>query len=185
MMKQMDKNNSSLLSFMPLAYKHFPLLLTWLQTPHVKEWYDTDMNWTSVTIAEKYESYVHGYKIHEGIKKPIHAYIIYLDDHPIGYIQYYNAYDFPRDGNMMLETSELPPQLAAIDLYIGEKDYIGKGLGSRIINSFLQEYVWPHFDACFVDPATANRAAIHVYEKAGFRIVKTVAHGTTWMLKEK
>jgi len=37
---------------------------------HVKAWWDQDLPWTPKLIEEKYGSYIHGYKIEKGIKKP-------------------------------------------------------------------------------------------------------------------
>ena len=68
---------------------------------------------------------------------------------PIGYIQYYDKHDFrPEKG---YEIKDLPNSLAAIDFYIGELEYIGKGLGSEVLKLFINEYVFKKFDACLLD----------------------------------
>lgn len=42
------------------------------------------------------------------------------------------------------------------------------------------------YDACFVDPDTANIKAIRVYKKAGFKKIKLVKDGrVTWMMRKK
>jgi len=173
-----------IITFNPLQEVHFSLLLKWLETPHVKGWWDQDIQWTHELIKEKFGSYVQGYKVEQGIKKPIQAYIIYIDDVPIGYIQLYNAYDFSREDNIAL--TGLPNSLAALDIFIGEEDYAGKGLGAHIMKQFLAEYVDPSYEACFVDPDTANIKAIRVYEKAGFKKIKSIKEETvTWMVRKK
>jgi len=135
-------------------------------------------------IKAKYNSYVEGYKVINGVKKPISTYIIYFNATPIGYIQYYNVYDFPRDDNATLEG--LPKNLAAIDLYIGEADFVGQGLGPLLIDQFLIHYVWKYFSACFVDVNASNTQARRAYEKAGFKLIKAVANGKAiWMLRNK
>lgn len=172
------------LSFKPLQESHFPLLLKWLETPHVKTWWDTDVQWTPELIKEKFGTYVQGYKVEQGIKKPFQAYIIYVDTQPVGYIQLYTAHDFARDYPASLET--LPLSLAALDFFIGEQDYLGQGLAPVVLTQFLQEYVAHFYEACFVDPETTNIRAIRVYEKAGFKTVKTIKEeGVTWMVWEK
>lgn len=172
------------ITFSPLQDSHLPLLLTWLETPHVKAWWDQDIQWTPQLIKEKFGSYVHGYKLEQGIKKPFQAYVIYADDVPMGYIQLYNPHDFPRDYTDALE--ELPLSLAALDLLIGEEEYLGKGLGAYILKQFVRQYVDLDYDACFVDPDTANIRAIRAYEKAGFKTVKSIQEGTVlWMIREK
>lgn len=168
--------------FKPLQDSHLPLLLKWLETPHVKAWWDQEIQWTPELIEEKFGSYVQGYKLEQGVRKPFQAYVIYVEHTPIGYIQLYNAHDFSRDYPVSLK--EFPPSLAAIDFFIGEEESLGKGLGSRILTQFLQECVDPFYDACFVDPDTANVKAVRVYEKTGFKTVKMIQEGKiTWMLR--
>jgi len=176
------------ITFQPLQDSHFPLLLKWLQIPHVKAWWDQDVQWTPELIENKYGSYLKGFKRFElqscVIEKPIHAFLIRFDDKEIGYIQYYNAHDFPSEQGYELEG--LPASLASLDVFIGEEEFLGKGLGSRIMKQFLSEYVDPYYEACFVDPDTTNIRAIRTYEKAGFKKIKTVKEGTvTWMMREK
>ena len=169
--------------FTPLNKQHFGLLLKWLQTPHVKEWWNKDVNWTPQLIEEKYSTYVEGYKQEGNTPKPIFAFIISVDEKPVGYIQMYNAYDFPREDGISLEG--LPNSLAAIDYFIGDPQSLGKGIGSHTLKLFLHEHVFPAYKACFVDPDRVNTAAIRAYEKAGFRKVKEVQDGkVTWVIND-
>lgn len=154
------------IGFKYLSDSDFNLLLTWLQAPHVKKWWDQEVNYTLDLVKEKYSSYIRGYKKVGGKSKPIHAFVIHSDEHPIGYIQYYNAYDFPID-NRQLNT--LPKSLAAIDLFIGDKDYLGKGVGQKALELFLENYVFAEFDYAIVDPDSNNLVAISTYKKVGFR----------------
>ena len=74
----------------------------------------------------------------------------------------------------------------AIDIFIGEQDYLGIGYGSRTLRQFLEELVDPNYEACFVDPDTVNTQAIRAYERAGFKKIKTVKEGTiTLMMRTK
>lgn len=175
------------IKFQSLQESHFPLLLKWLETPHVKVWWNPEVEWTLELIENKYRNYVKGFKRLEFqgcvIEKPIHAFLICIDDKEVGYIQYYNVYDFRREQRYEIEG--LPDSLAALDIFIGKEEFLGKGLGCRIIKQFLSEYVDPHYDACFVDPDTANIRAIRTYENAGFKKIKMVKDGRiTWMLRE-
>lgn len=166
--------------FKPLQNAHFPLLLKWLESLHVKAWWDQDVHWASELIEKKYTSYVQGFKRlvleNRVIKKPIHAFIIHSDEKAVGYIQYYNAYDFPREQGYEIEG--LPTSLASLDVFIGESEWIHQGLGPIMIDAFFREQVLTHFDACFVDPDPANTYAILAYEKAGFKKVKTIKDET-------
>lgn len=171
------------ITFAKLQKIHFPLLLKWLYTPHVRAWWDQNVDWTAELIEKKYTAYTEGFKILGNIKKPMHAFIIEVDRVPVGYIQYYNKYDFVPEQGYSVEG--LPESLAAIDFYIGEEEHLGKGIATQALTDFLSSYVFKKFDACFVDPDTANKAAIRTYEKAGFRAVKQIPElAVTWMVQE-
>ncbi|MHA1558480.1 MAG: GNAT family N-acetyltransferase [Alphaproteobacteria bacterium] len=162
-----------MINFQPLDFCHFKLLHQWMNTQYVSRWWGENRDfWSIKDIKDKYRTYVDGYKIMNGERKTIHGFVIYLDYKPVGYIQYYNAYDFPRKEGYKL--TGFPESLALIDVYIGEKDYVGKGIGPKFIKQFLEEYVWQDFDACLVDPDKKNDFAIRAYTKVGFQIVKTV-----------
>lgn len=172
----------SQISFMPLQADHFPLLLKWLEMPHIKAWWDHNLHWTPELIKEKYGSYIDGYKVEKGVKKPLQAYIIYATGTPIGYIQLYNAYDFPRENGNLPE--DLPKSLAALDFYIGEPAFIGKGLAPLILHKFFEDHVRDKYKVCFVDPNHSNRQAIRTYEKVGFQPLHHSSQGNdVWMLK--
>ena len=169
------------ITFTPLAESHFPLLLKWLETPHIKAWWGQDVKWTPELIQEKYTNYVEGYKLENGIAKTLKAYIICVDSMPIGYIQIYNAYDFARSKPL----TGLPSNLAAFDVLIGEKSYLKQGLGSQAIKQFLTEH-GNSYTHVFADPENTNLAAIRAYEKAGFKkIIEQSDTRELWMIRDQ
>ena len=168
--------------FPSLTVSHLPLLLKWLETPHVKAWWNRDVKWTPELIDEKFASYIEGYKIEDGVRKEMRAYSIEIDDTPIGYIQVYNVHDFPREDD--IDVSQLPKATAAFDWYIGEPEYVGKGYGAKILEAFLNQIIFPKHECVFVDSETTNKAAIRTYEKVGFKTIKTT-RDTTWMIKRQ
>ncbi len=178
-----------IVTFKKLQETDFPLLVTWLQTPHVARWWSDGKIWDAEKVQEKYASYVLGYKrISYDDKqaeehKPIYPFIIFVDSTPIGYIQYYNVHDFKR-AELNDISDNVPASCAALDLFIGNVDFIGKGLGTEIIKFFLQEQAKQQFDYCLVDPEKENQAAIRTYEKAGFTPLTIDAHNqeTVFML---
>lgn len=169
------------ITFEHLNESHFSLLLKWLETPHVKKWWDQEVNYTIDLVRAKYSSYVEDYKQVGMVNKPIHAYIINVEQNPIGYIQIYNAYDFPRSEPLL----DLPQNLGVFDIFIGEEKYLGQNLGSKAIVEFLNLHC-SNYDHIFADPALENIAAIKCYEKAGFKkIIKQQTQDTVWMLKQQ
>lgn len=181
--KAFSKSLCEMISFKPIEDENFPLLFKWLNTPHVKLWWGDEQCDSLEATEKKYASYVLGYKESQGQNKKISAFIIYCAFEPIGYIQYYNAYDFPRTGYQLMSNIKL---LSAIDTYIGEPHYVKKGIGASMIDQFLKATVWNHFDGCFVDPDVSNDYAIRVYEKAGFKTIKRLENPhVQWMLRKK
>lgn len=153
------------ISFRSLSEQDFPLLLKWLETPYVKTWWDSEVVWTIDKITQKYSSYVNQYKIENGKKKSIFAFIIVLDEQPIGYIQYYDARDFlPLPANKTFDFQKT----SAIDFYLGEESVLGRGLGSAVLMQFVQNIVFEQFDTALVTPDIKNHSAIACYQKAGF-----------------
>lgn len=131
-------------------------------------------------VKKKYQPYVKGYKKINDINKPINAYIIFLDQTPIGYSQLYNAYDFPRSKALV----GLPKNLGAFDIFIGEEKYLGQNLGFRVIEQFLNSYAHDYF-YIFADPDSDNIAAIKAYEKADFhQLSQEKETHEIWMLRE-
>jgi aminoglycoside 6'-N-acetyltransferase len=163
--------------FKPLKKNHFKFLLKWLQTLHVRKWWDQDIDWTLKLITKKYGSYIDSYKVDNEKQKPIYAHIIYKSRTPIGYIQFYNIRDFSQENDLPID--KLPASVGAFDIFIGELSYIGQGFGTEIIKLYLKDYVFKKFDACFVDPDSINIGAIKAYEKAGFHKMELSADSKT------
>jgi aminoglycoside 6'-N-acetyltransferase len=149
--------------------------------PHVKTWWDSDIHWTSKLIWRKYKSYVYGWRFDGDILRYIDASIISVDDHPVGYIQSYNAYDFSRNSPL----KDLPKSLASFDILIGEKDYLRKGIGSTVILTLLESFKQTRYTHVFVDPDLRNTTAIKAYEKVGFiKVKENPETGDIWMLRK-
>jgi len=167
------------ITFEPLHESHFPLLLKWLEASHVKKWYDKDVAYTLDSVREKYGPRIQSLRA-EGVaiqNKAIQSFIIILEQIPIGYIQIYNAYDFPREKPL----SGLPQNLGAIDIFIGNESYLKKGLGSKAISEFLEIY-GNKYSHILADPDSNNINAIKCYEKAGFKKINE-KNGEIWMIK--
>lgn len=146
-----------------LAEGDLPLMLKWLTDDRVLEYYEgRDANFTMDTLAAHYlEEIPDGFRV-----------IIEHAGAPIGYAQAYrlagelhDEYGYPDDGRVVY----------AMDQFIGEPAYWGKGIGPsflRLMAAYLKEA--KAADVILLDPHKSNPRAIRAYEKAGFRIVKTL-----------
>ena len=68
------------------------------------------------------------------------------------------------------------PDLAGIDLLIGEEDAVGRGLGPQVISQFAREVVFarPETVAVVATVEEENRRSWRAFEKAGFHHVRDV-----------
>jgi RimJ/RimL family protein N-acetyltransferase len=125
-----------------------PRLHDWLARPHVRRWYAPEPA-TYEQVAAKY-----GPRTRDG--HPVRSYLILLDDREIGYVQSYDADDAGGVG---------------VDLFIGEPEHVGRGVGAEALRRFVDEVVFGREGArfCIADPNPENRASIRAFEKAGFR----------------
>jgi RimJ/RimL family protein N-acetyltransferase len=161
------------ISFKPLQEKDLPLMHRWLNTQHVSEWWSLDGNHhpSMEEVVSHFSPRVKG-------KEPVDVFIIVYDGKPIGMIQSCRLDDYPEEKALF----GLDDRCAGIDIFIGEEDYVHKGLGSGIIREFLKQVVFSKYnaDSCIIDPQVENKIAIRAYEKVGFKYLRTV-----WYEKDK
>lgn len=91
-----------------------------------------------------------------------------LDGRPIGFIQIIDP---------LLEEShywgEVPANLRAIDIWIGEADALGMGYGTVMMRQALDRcFSHPEVTAVLIDPLESNIGAIRFYERLGFEFVE-------------
>ncbi|MCE2991619.1 MAG: GNAT family N-acetyltransferase [Candidatus Jidaibacter sp.] len=171
------------ITFEPLHESHFPLLLKWLETPHVKKWWDQDVTYTMELVKEKFGKHIHGLALSKNANYKTYSYVICLEEEMIGYIQAYNAHDFAQENH--LDLSAISGSVCGVDLFIGELPFLHKGWGKRILNEFEEQILAPRFDWCLIDPAKDNLVAIKAFTKAGFKIFKQFeTESNIWMLKD-
>jgi RimJ/RimL family protein N-acetyltransferase len=96
--------------------------------------------------------------------------IVEYEGIPIGYGQVYRVC-----GELYDEYEYAPSEdvVYAMDQFIGEPDYWGRGIGTAYVN-MICEYLRDErcADAVILDPHKDNVRAIRCYQKAGFAIVK-------------
>jgi aminoglycoside 6'-N-acetyltransferase len=159
-------SNELNLQFSPLRLDDLDAMYHWFQTPHIKEWYAKNLNFSKEDIFKKYSPRIQN--------QEIPSYLIVIDNHKIGFIQYYNLkYSFPEGienhAHRIFEKTT-PANIAGIDLFIGESKYLAKGIGSLIIKQFINEIIPCEYKLIVVDPNIENKRAIQCYLKSGFSL---------------
>lgn len=68
---------------------------------------------------------------------------------------------------------KVPPDLRAVDIWLGEADDLGKGYGTRIMSLALDRcFADPRVTAVLIDPLASNTRAHRFYERLGFTFVE-------------
>jgi RimJ/RimL family protein N-acetyltransferase len=154
------------ITFRPITVADIPTLHRWRNLPHVSRWWHPSN--PSLQLAN--EEYRHYLQPGSGVD----AYITLLDGREMGYIQMWWVRHYPDYKPYVPVTDDM----VGVDVFIGEPDYLHRGVGPRIMRRFLCDYVFshPHVPAAIIDPLPENAAAIRAYEKAGFKHEKTFTH---------
>jgi aminoglycoside 6'-N-acetyltransferase len=147
---------------------HGALLTGWLGRPHVSRWWgDAETRGDQMRRTPDAE----------------HA-IIAVDGRPVGYLRW------KRVGRGALDRaglSEIPEGAIDIDIFLGEPEWLGRGVGSTVLRILLEQRLRREADAPLAGLCTSveNVAAIRAFEKAGFRKLREFEdpiYGRCWLL---
>jgi aminoglycoside 6'-N-acetyltransferase len=91
-----------------------------------------------------------------------------VDGVPIGFVQ---IIDPAREDSHYW--GDVPPDLRAIDIWIGEPTWLGKGYGTQMMRLALARcFAEPAVSAVLIDPLASNTRAHRFYERLGFKFVE-------------
>ena len=97
-----------------------------------------------------------------------------LDGRPIGFVQ---IIDPAREESRYW--GDVPADLRAIDIWIGEASDLGKGYGTAMMRLALGRcFSNPAVAAVLIDPLASNTRAHRFYERLGFRFIERRRFGT-------
>jgi aminoglycoside 6'-N-acetyltransferase len=144
------------IAFRPLEEADLPQVEAWLREDHVAEWWRDPLE----VAVEKRQAALEG-------RRETEHYVILEDERPIGMIQTYRVGDYPEWGELIGAEAEA----AGVDLFVGEPDAVGRGLGPEILREFTRMVVFarPEMTAAVATVEEANRRSWRAFEKAGFR----------------
>lgn len=133
-------------------------LYHWCKKEFIYEWFEQRIL--------SYDEIVNKYKLKLKNKKQ-DLYIIRLDNKDIGLVQ---IYKFENDSN--LSNLDKYKNTYEYDLFIGEEDYLNKGIGKKIVDT-INEIIYKKYkaDSIILRPFKRNARAIKCYEKCNFKKV--------------
>lgn len=139
----------------PATKADIPLLKRWDEMPHViaagggDDWYDWDKElpreagWGELLIAEE-------------------------DGRPVGVMEICDPAAEPSH-----YWGEIEQNLRALDIWIGEEEDLGRGLGTQMMHAALDRcFADEKVRAVVIDPLESNVRARRFYERLGFRFVE-------------
>ncbi len=149
------------ISFRRLTDADLPLLHRWLNEPGVvRFWEGEDVSWDAVVADYGSDS-----------DEPSEYYLALEAGEPFGWIQCYAVSDYADDAEAQAWFAlGYPASGAGIDYLIGEPGERGRGRGSAMIRSFVDQVVWPHhpdWTHVAASPFRENAASCRALAKAG------------------
>jgi aminoglycoside 6'-N-acetyltransferase len=162
------------ISYRPLEERDLPLMVDWLNRPHLRRFYQPEPI-SADAVAAKYAPRIRG-------EVPTLSSLALLDGAPLGYLQCYRLDDWP-DWAATIGVEHG----VAIDLFIGEPALIGSGLGRRMLAGYVEGVAFVRFpdeQLCWIAHALDNHAARAGSRAAGFTPVrefsKTACRACCW-----
>lgn len=136
---------------------NYKLVNKWCSNKFVYEWFEQRIL-SYDEIVKKYKK-----KLLEGKQT---LFLINYNNKPIGLVQIYKYDDLLFDGLKEYK------KIYEYDIFIGELDYLHKGIGSKVVN-IVNKYIYNNYSAdCIVlRPFKRNVNAIKFYEKNNFYFV--------------
>lgn len=153
---------SSTLRFAPLRADDLELLRSWLVRDHVARWWPGCQ--TLDEVRAEFLPAIEG-------RDPCEVFLIELEARPVGLIQTYLYGDYAESAHLALEAG-----VAGVDLFLGEEELLGRGIGPRVLEAFLAAHVFACVDtiACAAEIDVRNERSLRAFAKAGFERVRDV-----------
>jgi aminoglycoside 6'-N-acetyltransferase len=144
--------------FRPMTRADFPSVVSWQAQPHVARWWDEE----AADVAGAEEHY--GPALDGG--DPTRLWVVEVNGRSVGMVQDYRIGDHPE---YALLTAR--PDAVGMDYLIGEPGWVGGGVGTRVLWSFLRDVLRPHYPTVttvFAAPDHRNVASLRMLDKLGF-----------------
>jgi aminoglycoside 6'-N-acetyltransferase len=154
---------SDQLDLRPLRRDDLALVVEWLSRPHVAEWWAAPQG--AEEVEQEFGPCIDG-------TDPTLVFVCTVAAIPVGMVQLYRLDDNPDYARAVGLAGG-----AGIDLFIGEGDRRGQGLGPAIITLAAQT-IWRHYpevSCAMAGPSVRNARSIRAFEKCGFSTWGTVS----------
>lgn len=154
-----QKENSETITLRKATLKDVEKLYEWDKKPHViASGIDDDWEWEkAITNTANWQEQL----------------IAQLNNKPIGVVQ---IVDPAREETHYW--GNIPANLRAIDIWIGEETELNKGYGTQIMQLAIKRCFQPkEVTAIIIDPLSSNTNAIRFYQRLGFEFIEKRVFG--------
>lgn len=145
------------------------LIHHWLQQDYISEWIHGQGLQNTLTGLDRF--FLHqaeGKELNRQTKITQH-WIGYDGEKPFVYLLTSNVFKDNQDDEYA-KYSVTDGHAITLDIFIVDKNYLGKGYAPEIIRQFLLTHCSDVAEV-FIDPEKQNKRAIRVYQKVGFQVV--------------
>jgi aminoglycoside 6'-N-acetyltransferase len=141
-----------------MSHGDLPLLARWLAAPHVRRWWHAGGEPTPERVAATYGPRIDG-------ATPSRLWVVEVNGRSIGFVQDYRIREHPE---FALLTPN--PDAIGLDYAIGEPEWAGRGLGARVLWTWMLRAArrFPDAEEFFAAPDHRNAASLRVLDKVGF-----------------
>lgn len=149
----------------------YELMYKWCSQEFIYEWFE-QRKLSYEEIENKYKNKL--------LANQQQLFFINYNDNKIGFVQIYK-YDDKKNEALIKYDS-----IYEYDIFIGEPEYLSRGLGEKIVN-YVNNYIYENYlcDCIVLRPFKRNERAVKCYEKCGFEIVDEYVGSDTLGNKEK
>jgi aminoglycoside 6'-N-acetyltransferase len=149
------------LSLRPLARADFPLLATWLATPHVARWWNHET--TPEAIERDFGPAVDGVD-------PTEVFVAESGMKAVGLVQRHAFADYPDWRDEMSALVDVPEGALSVDYFVGAADRLRCGFGAAMVGEVVRSgwQARPSATAVIVAVSAANVASWRLLERVGF-----------------
>lgn len=149
----------------------YELMYKWCSQEFIYEWFE-QRKLSFEEIENKYKNKL--------LANQQQLFFINYNDNKIGFVQIYK-YDDKKS-----ESLKKYDNIYEYDIFIGESEYLSRGIGTQIIK-YVNNYIYEkHLCDCIVlRPFKRNKRAVKCYEKCSFEIVDEYVGSDTLGNKEK